>query len=136
VLAVAVRLLAVRIAWRRQRRRLAAGAPAEQIVGAWMWVRLRLEAYRLPLASAVSPDLVVAGSGESGLPSEVFSPLRTLATVTTTAAFAGGRPAGDPDVTAAWTAAGRVDETARGLLPRRTRIGMAFRGPDARERGR
>jgi hypothetical protein len=44
VLAVAVRLLAVHIAWRRQRRRLAAGVPAEQIVGAWMWMRLRLAA--------------------------------------------------------------------------------------------
>jgi hypothetical protein len=136
LLAIAARLLAVRLAWRRLRRRLHTGAPAEQVTGAWAWMRLRMAACRLPLAAAVSPDMVVVGSGWSALPPEVFMPLRTLAGVTTTAAFAGGKSLGDADAIAAWTAAGRVDETARDLLPRHTRIGMVFRGPNSRSKAR
>ncbi len=136
LLAIAARLLAVRLAWRRLRRRLASGTPAEQITGAWAWMRIRLDAWRLPLAAAVSPDLLVAGGAGSAFPPEVFSPLQALAATTTTAAFAGSRSLGDADATEAWTAAGRVDETAHGFLPRRTRAWLAFRGPASRARSR
>ena len=57
---IAARLLSTRFAWRRVRRRLAAGTAAEQVTGAWAWTRMRLEACRLPLGVDVSPDVVVA----------------------------------------------------------------------------
>jgi hypothetical protein len=128
-LAMAARLLTVRLAWRRVRLRLATGAPAEQVTGAWAWMRMRLEACRLPLPAAVSPDLIAAGGAGSDLPGEVFAPLQVLATSTTTAAFAHDLSLGAADADAAWTAAGNADESARGLLTRRARARLAFRGP-------
>jgi hypothetical protein len=129
LLAVAGRLLAVRLAWRRLRRRLASGAPAEQITGAWAWMRIRLDAFRLPLAAAVSPDLVAAGGAGSGLPPEVFAPLQTLAAVTTTAAFAGAESLGADEATGAWSAAGEADASVREISSRRARARLALRGP-------
>ena len=89
---VAARLLSTRLAWRRARRRLAVGAPADQVIGAWAWTRMRLEACRLPLAVALSPDVVVAGRATHDLPADVFTPLQELAAATTTAAFAYEQP--------------------------------------------
>jgi hypothetical protein len=132
VLLVAARLLAVRLAWRRLKRRLTSGSPAEQITGAWAWMRIRLAAARLPLAPAVSPDLVATGGEGSGLPPEVFMPLQAVATAATTAAFAAEQPLGPADVIAAWTAADSADASARGLLTKRARVGRALRGPAAR----
>ena len=40
---------------------------------------MRLEACRLPLAVALSPDVVVAGRATHDLPADVFTPLRELA---------------------------------------------------------
>ena len=84
---IAARLLFTRFAWRRVRRRLAAGAPADQVTGAWAWTRMRLEACRLPLAVDVSPDVVVAGRAMDDVPAGVDTPLRVLAAATTKAAF-------------------------------------------------
>jgi hypothetical protein len=128
-LLVGARLLATRLKWRRLRRRLAAGTPADQVTGAWAWMRLRLEACRVPLAIAVSPDILAAGRSGDGLPAQLLAPLQALATVTTGAAFAGGESLGTADVTAAWTAAGRADASARELLTRRGRARLAFRNP-------
>jgi hypothetical protein len=128
-LAVAARLLAVRIAWRRLRRRLATGAPADQIVGAWTWARIRLDAFRLPLPVAASPDVVAAGGASMELPAEVFAPLQTLAASTTTAAFANEQSVGSDEVNTAWADASRAEVSARELLTRRARIGLAFRSP-------
>jgi hypothetical protein len=136
LLAIAGRLLAVRLAWRRLRRRLASGAPAEQITGAWAWMRIRLDTFRLPLAAAASPDLVVAGVAGSGLPPEVFRPLQTLAAATTTAAFAGAETLGADDVTGAWEAAGEADESAHDTVSRLRRAWLAFRGPASQARSR
>jgi hypothetical protein len=134
LLAIAGRLLAVRLAWRRLRRRLASGAPAEQITGAWAWVRIRLDAFRLPLAAAVSPDLVAAGVAGGGLPPEVFRPLQALAAATTTAAFAGVEKLGADEVTGAWEAAGEADESAHDTVSMLRRAWLAFRGPAAKAR--
>lgn len=131
LLALSLRLLAVRLAWRRLRRRLATGAPAEQITGAWAWMRMRLDACRLPLPAAASPDVVAAGHAASDLPGDVFEPLQVLATAATTAAFASAEALDASDVSAAWTAAGRCDTVARRCIPRRTRLSLAFRGPAA-----
>jgi hypothetical protein len=136
LLAIAGRLLLVRLAWRRLRRGLASGAPAEQITGAWAWLRIRLNAFRLPLPAAVSPDLVAAGGASSSLPAEVFTPLRTLAAAATTAAFSGVETLGAEEVIGAWTAAGEADASARDISSRRTRVRLAFRGPASRARSR
>ena len=136
LLALAARLLAVRLAWGRLRRRLASGSPAEQITGAWAWMRIRLEAWRLPLAAAVSPDLVLAGAAGRGLPPEVFRPLRTLAAATTTAAFARGDTLGFDEVTGAWEAAGEADASAHDTVSRLRRVWLAFRGPASKARSR
>jgi len=125
---IAARLLSTRLAWRRVRRRLAAGAPADQVTGAWAWARMRLEACRLPLAADVSPDSVAAGRASADLPAEVFMPLRELAAATTTAAFA-YEPSIAGAVTGSWTAAGRAEASARERLTRSSRALLAFRGP-------
>ena len=131
-LALQVRLLAVRFAWFRLRRRLAVGAPSQQIIGAWAWVRIRLEACRLPLPAAASPDVVAAGGAAPDLPAGVRAPLQALAASTTTAAFANGQALGAAEVTAAWSAADRAEASARELLTRPARVGLAFRGPRRR----
>jgi hypothetical protein len=59
-------------------------------------------------------------------------PLQALATVTTGAAFASAQSLGAADVTAAWTAAGSADASARELLTRRGRARLAFRNPASR----
>ncbi len=128
-LALAARLLAVRLAWRRLRLRLASGAPAEQVTGAWAWMRMRLEACRLPLPAALSPDVVAAGGVMEDLPTETSGRLGFLATTTTLAAFASEGSVAPADGTAAWNAAGQVEAAVRGLLTRRSRTRLAFRGP-------
>jgi hypothetical protein len=129
VLALAARLLLVRLAWRRLRRRLGAGSPAERVTGAWAWMRIRLEAYRLPLGASLSPDLVAAGRPAGDLPEEAVGPLQALAAAATTAAFAGDRSLADDDVAAAWTAAGRTEASVRSVRSRWARAGFALRGP-------
>lgn len=131
-LALAARLLAVRLAWRRLRQRLAAGAPAEQVTGAWSWLRLRLEACRLPLPAALSPDVLAAGAADVDLPAEVVPQLQRLATWTTAAAFANDGSLAPADAFAAWLAARRTEASARGTLTRRARVRLAFRGPAAK----
>jgi hypothetical protein len=126
---IVARLLSTRLAWWRVRRRLAAGAPADQIAGAWAWTRMRLEACRLPLAIDVSPDVVVAGRAMDDVPAGVYTPLRALAAATTTAAFSREQSLSDGEVAAAWRAAGKADESAREGLTRRARARLAFRGP-------
>lgn len=124
------RLLAVRLAWRRIRRRLASGAPPARVTGAWAWARLRLQACRLPLAVDVSPDAVAAGRLGDTLPRDVFGPLCALAVTTTAAAFGPARSMTNREADAAWTAAGQAEASARALLTRRGRVALALRGPD------
>ena len=92
-------------------------------------MRLRLEACRLPLAIAVSPDILAAGRSGDGYPAQLLAPLQALAAATTAAAFAGGQSLGAADVTAAWAAAGHADASARELLTRSGRARLAFRDP-------
>ena len=95
---------------------------------------MRLEACRLPLAVDVSPDVVVAGRAMDDVPADVYAPLQALAARTTTAAFSREQSLGAAEVAAAWTAAGKADESARELLTRRARARLAFRGPASRVR--
>jgi hypothetical protein len=133
-LVIAARLLFVRLAWRRLRRRLASGSPAEQVTGAWAWMRIRLEAYRLPLAASLSPDLVAAGSAGPDLPADAVDQLQTLAAVAATAAFSDGRSLAADDVAAAWTAAGRAEASVRDFRSKWTRVALALRRPALRVR--
>ena len=126
---LAVRLLVTRFAWLRARRRLATGAPPDQVIGAWAWTRMRLEACRLPLGVDLSPDVVVAGRAMDDVPAGVSTPLRALAAATTRAAFSHEQSLSAAEVAAAWRAAGRADESAREALTRRARARLAFRGP-------
>jgi hypothetical protein len=126
---IAARLLYTRFAWRRVRRRLATGAPVDQVTGAWAWTRMRLEACRMPLALDVSPDVVVARQAMQGVAAGVHAPLRALAAATTKAAFSQEQSPGRAEVAAAWRAAGKADESARGLLTRRGRARLALRSP-------
>jgi hypothetical protein len=126
---VATRLLFARLAWRRVRRRLAEGSPADQIIGAWAWTRMRLEASRLSLAVDVSPDVVAVRRTMEGVPAGVYRPLRALASATTTAAFSREQSLSAGEVAAAWRAAGRADESARVSLTRCARARLALRGP-------
>ena len=71
------------------------------------------EACRLPLAVDVSPDVVVAGRAMDDVPAGVYTPLRRLAAATTKAAFARDQSLSAGEVTAAWRAAGKADESAR-----------------------
>jgi hypothetical protein len=132
---IAARLLFTRLAWGRVRRRLRVGAPPEQVAGAWAWARMRLEACRLPLAVDVSPDVVVAGQVDD-VPAGVYRPLRALAGASTRAAFSREPSMSAHEVDAAWRAAGRAEESARGLLTRRARARLALRGPTATVRSR
>jgi hypothetical protein len=133
---MAARLLFTRFAWRRVRRRLAAGAPADQVTGAWAWTRMRLEACRVPLALHVSPDIVVAGRATEELPQGVYTPLRALAAATTRAAFSREQSLSAHEAAAAWRAAGKADESARELMTRRARARLAFRRPASTVRSR
>jgi hypothetical protein len=130
---IAARLLYTRFAWRRLRRRLAAGTPVDEVIGAWAWTRMRLEACRLPLALDVSPDVVVAQPGVNEVPEGVYTPLRSLAVTTTKAAFSQEQSLGRAEVAAAWRAAGKTDESARKLMTRRGRARLAFRAPVSAE---
>jgi hypothetical protein len=126
---VATRLLSTRLAWRRTRRRLALGAPADQVIGAWAWTRMRLEACRLPLAVALSPDLVVAGRAMDTVPADVYMPLQALAARATTAAFAREPSLRTSEVAVAWRVADKAAKLAREHLTRSARTRLAFRGP-------
>ncbi len=131
VLAVAARLLAVRLAWRRVRRRLARGSRTDQITGAWAWLRLRLEACRLPLAASVSPDVFAAGRLGDDLLPPAAAPLGYLAQTAEAAAFADWPPLAPADVVAAWKAARLAEAAARARLTRSARLRAAFRSPDS-----
>jgi peptidoglycan hydrolase-like protein with peptidoglycan-binding domain len=145
---IAARLLLTRVAWRRVRRRLAAGTAAEQVTGAWAWTRLRLDACGMPLAASASPDVIVAErarlAGELKLVAQELAkgghptgalaiarhtPLQALAAAATTAAFAPMRSLGVIDAPAAWVAADKAYESARELLSRSARARLAFRRP-------
>ena len=126
---LAARLLSTRLAWRRVRRRLAVGAPADQVIGAWAWTRMRLEACRLPLAVALSPDVVVAGRAMDDVPADVYTPLQALAARTTTAAFSREQSLRTSEVAVVWMVADKADKLAREHLTRRARTRLAFRGP-------
>lgn len=131
VLAAIWRLVAVRLAWRRLRRRLASGTAADQISGAWLWARMRLEARRVSLPANLSPDVLAAGGAPDDLPRDVSVQLRVLATVTAAAAFSPQPPATSREAAASWRTAGRAEMSACESLSRRAKVALALRAPRA-----
>lgn len=128
------RALAARLGWRRLRRRLASGTAVEQVSGAWIWARLRLEACHLPLSSDVSPDVLAASAPTDDMPTGVLVHLRALATTTTAAAFTQNRSVTMTEAAGAWRMARRAERSARDSLTRLGRVGLALRRPEARAR--
>lgn len=133
VLPLTARLLVTRLAWRRLRRRLARGTPAQQVAGAWTWALMRLDTYRQPLPAAISPDMVAVGRGSEQLSPGVADPLQSLGSRAASAAFAREPMILRADARAAWKAATEVDAAARRRLKRRARVGVAFRSPRSDE---
>ena len=129
-----VALLAWRgfVAWRwdRTRRRLATGPPAQQVVGAWTWVRLRRAHHERPLPVSLSPDVAVAWSDANAQP-DVHAVARVVAAVAFNpaasvppaeadraweAARRAGRPAPGAGARARWRWSGRLPYRAYGTL--------------------
>jgi uncharacterized membrane protein YqjE len=109
----ALRLVWVRISWRRYRRSLLALGSAD---GAWLWVRAQLWALRRPLPAAASPDVVAV--------STTWPELRELAKSITPHIF--GQAPGDN--LGLWAAADRASRTARDRSTRLTRVLVNWRG--------
>ena len=91
---------------RQLRARLRSGTPAEQVVGAWLWTRNRLQARGLPLDPRISPDLIEESELLALLTPAAQAGLHDLAQLVNDAAFAGGSRTFDPE--AAWEAADRA----------------------------
>jgi hypothetical protein len=97
-------------------------------------MRIRLEAYRLPLAASLSPDLVATGRTGRDMPEDAVDHLQALAATAATAAFSDGRSLADDDAVAAWMAAGRAEASIRDFRSKWTRVALALRGPALRVR--
>jgi hypothetical protein len=126
-LAMLLRMAWVAFAWRRLRRRLRRGSPAEQVGGAWVWARRRIVASGLDLPIALSPDDVASGVGTTSLPRAVRPPLVALARVTETVLFAPSESPTTAQVAEAWATADRAVEGAAASLSVRGRALLALR---------
>lgn len=91
---------------RQLRARLRSGTPAEQVVGAWLWTRNRLQARGLPLDPRISPDLIDESTLLALLTPAAQAGMHDLAQLVSDAAFAGDPHTLDPE--AAWAAADRA----------------------------
>jgi hypothetical protein len=113
-LALVLRLLWIQREWRRIRQSLRA-PPANGVVGAWIWARLRLAAYRMPLPARLSPDLVDRGEVIHTVPPNTAEPLQSLARLASPVAFAGG-PSAELDVANAWLLSDQACAAAEAAL--------------------
>ena len=91
---------------RQLKARLRSGTPSEQVVGAWLWTRNRLQARGLPLDPRISPDLIEESTLLALLTPAAQAGMHDLAQLVSDAAFAGGARSFDPE--AAWEAADRA----------------------------
>ncbi|MHB1166215.1 MAG: hypothetical protein ACYC3K_13455 [Candidatus Nanopelagicales bacterium] len=114
--------------WAATRRRLAAGAPRDAVLGAWAWARLRLDQAGSRLAPAASPDVVADGSVPEGLPHDIADDLAILAGLAARAGFsrdddAGGAVGAEDAAALAWALARDVESALR----RRRTLGQWWR---------
>lgn len=125
LLAVALRIVWVALAWRLLRLRLRRGSDREQVAGAWVWSTRRLRAAGWPMPRSLSADAVGAGQGTAELPRAVRHPLRQVARFTVDAVFA--PPFEGHDFRTAWAAADEVGRRAILALRPAQRLGFAIR---------
>jgi hypothetical protein len=134
VAALTIRLLVVRLRWRQVRRTLAGGPAGEAVPGAWVWARMRLLAFRMPMSASAAPDLGGAAAALGDLPEPVAAPLRKLAPHAAVCAFAAAPLAEREDVQQAWRLADECVAAAFGALTRWGRWRARFRPPLQRPR--
>lgn len=131
VLAVFLRLLLVRLAWRRLRRSYDCGDARSRTVGAWLWVCARLEGLRMALPPGLSPDAFDAASPPKGVPAVAVPALAELAPLSARAGFSPASPS-DGERALAWQHAGRALARAEHDAPRRSRVRIRLSGPGAK----
>jgi hypothetical protein len=131
--AVVVRRLYVKRAWRRIRRQLRSGDRQDQIAGAWVWARLHLAAARMAVPPHVSPDVALRDGVFDDMPPGTATPLGAVAQHAALAAFATMSDAHADEVEDVWAAAASAAEGIRNSLTRRARLRLAFRRPAAAE---
>jgi len=98
--------------WALLRRRLSSGSPRQRTIGAWLWTRSRLEHRRVPLEGDVSPDALDDYQFSYAVSGTVATELRSLARLTTRAAF-DSTPITDEDADEAWQHADQALELLR-----------------------
>jgi hypothetical protein len=122
---IGVRLYRVRRAWRRIHRDLRTPSAAG-VIGAWVWMSLRLAAYRIPLPAQLSPDVVDRGGLVHEVPPDTAEPLRNLARLVTPAAFGADHDNTGVDAENAWALSDQVCEAAEASLSRFGHIRLRF----------
>jgi hypothetical protein len=103
-----VRRIVSWIRWRSLRWRLSRGTPEQRVVGAWTYLRLRLDARGDPLPASASPDVAAGWASQAGDPA-----LATVARLTARVAFNPEGTMSMPDSALAWEQALRFDRAHR-----------------------
>jgi DNA-binding transcriptional regulator of glucitol operon len=128
-IAIVIRLAMVRRAWDRIRHRLRRRS-TEGVVGAWVWARLRLRAYRMPLADRVSPDAIDERDVLARLPTDSAESLRQLAEIVVPAAFAGpSETEFQHDANQAWRLSDEACAAVEATMSRLGRIRLRLASP-------
>jgi hypothetical protein len=94
--------------WRTLRWRLSRGTPEQRVVGAWTYLRLRLDAHADPLPASASPDVAAEWATRVG-----DSSLATVARLTAKVAFNPEGSVSMPDSALAWEHTLHVDRDRR-----------------------
>lgn len=98
--------------WRTLRWRLSRGTPEQRVIGAWTYLRLRLDAHADPLPASASPDVAAELATRVG-----DSSLATVARLTAKVAFNPDGAVSMPDSALAWEHALHVDRDRRRHRP-------------------
>jgi len=122
VLAVVIWRLSVGLRWWLVKRRLRRGSAAEQVLGAWTWLRLQRARRDAPLPAYVSADVAVAWARDAG-----DVDLLAVAQVAGEVAYDPGRQVSQEQAQACWRAARRG--ALAGQSNRLARIRTGFRTP-------
>ncbi len=130
-LALLVRLLAVRVAWRRLRRRCDSGDLRTRTSGAWPWLRARLHALGVAVPPEVSPDRAHRAEALRELPDDARAGLDRLTPIVVRAGFSSAGVS-RAEYRAAWAAADEITAAARTASSRTRRVRAVLRRPPRR----
>lgn len=127
--AVLLRVVFVGVAWRRLRRHLDDGTPAQRVVGAWTWLSLRLPRSGVTLPPSWSPDIA---ADETQLPvPQSQKAVHALAAQASMAAFSNLHVTTDTASTS-WDLADEVDRVVSSAATRTVRLRALTRWPPRR----